>query len=162
VMFKILHLKWYFKHHCCHFLVDCCVPSRCLCFHHCCLPPATTRSSVTSSSSQRAPPALPAACPWRWQAGQGWCSKKVKIILFFLGQKSKVFCKTLLCFENQDTFAKNLKVLCKTLLCFKNKNAFAKQICVLPKHFCVFNLLGPFIHIVEKLVSQGYSRYAFV
>jgi len=38
VMFKILHLKYYFEHICCHFLVDCCLPSRCLCFRHCCLP----------------------------------------------------------------------------------------------------------------------------
>ena len=30
VMFKILHLKYYFEHLCCHFLVDCCLPSRCL------------------------------------------------------------------------------------------------------------------------------------
>jgi hypothetical protein len=29
VMFKILHLKYYFEHLCCHFLVDCCLPSRC-------------------------------------------------------------------------------------------------------------------------------------
>ncbi len=29
----------YFEHLCCHFLVDCCLPSRCFCFRHCCLPP---------------------------------------------------------------------------------------------------------------------------
>ena len=31
--------KVIFKHLCCHFLVDCCLPSCCLHYGHCCLPP---------------------------------------------------------------------------------------------------------------------------
>ncbi len=41
MMFKILlrPTKYYLEHLSCHFLVDCCLPLRCLCFCHRCLPP---------------------------------------------------------------------------------------------------------------------------
>ena len=93
------HLRRHQHRFCCYcyrFLVDCCLPLRCLCFGHRCLPSrlpllaadaiatviaAANRCSLLllpqprSSLLRRAPPALRAACPQRWRAGQGWCSK---------------------------------------------------------------------------------------
>ena len=55
--------------------------------------------------------------------------------------------------------AKNhtISVLQNTFVTFIWQNT---HFCVLPKHFCIFNLLGLFIRIGEKL-SQGYIREAF-
>ncbi len=70
VMFNILHLKKFFEHLCCHFLVDCCLPSRCLRYSHCCLPPPLpTWLSMPLPLSPQPQAAAPPS------AANAWCSK---------------------------------------------------------------------------------------